>query len=59
MFNLSWVCMTRILVLGGAEVGESLTRSHTRLHKKFKTGLTYIMRPCLKSTFNLGKKSLI
>lgn len=52
--------MTRILVLGGAEVGESLTRSHTMLHRTSKIGLTYIIRPCLKSTFNLGeKKSLI
>lgn len=48
--------MTGILVLGVAEVGESLTRSHTRLQRKFKTGLSYIMRPCLKITFNLGKK---
>lgn len=48
--------MAGILVLGGAEVGESLTRSHTRLHRQFKTGLSYIMRPCLKSTFNLGEK---
>lgn len=48
--------MTGILVLGVAEVGESLTRSHTRLHRKFKTGLSYIMRPCFKSTFSWGEK---